>query len=159
MPNGQMCLQTTCLCRPIQHVDRGHLGDLTSHCVSLQHIWLPTRWRHIRKEAFMFCNALTEVDVPPTLRYIAHLAFFDCGQLARFTLMGHKNNLENPMQKTIPSPCALASQFQRGSISSLLTEKTPPDMTGRNRLENTKRTVILHCFTRALHDSFNNSGQ
>ena len=39
------------------------------------------------KEAFMFCTALKEIHIPPTLQYIAHRAFFDCGQLTQFTQM------------------------------------------------------------------------
>ena len=44
----------------------------------------------------MFCNALIEVDIPPTLRYIAHRAFFDCGQLTRFTLTGKRTTWRGP---------------------------------------------------------------
>jgi len=60
-------------------------GSTFSHCVSLQHIWLPHTLLQIHKEAFI--SALREVDIPPTLRYIAHKAFLDCGQLAQFKLM------------------------------------------------------------------------
>ena len=41
-------------------------GSTFSHCVNLERIWLPTKLRHIRKEAFMFCNALIEAEIPPT---------------------------------------------------------------------------------------------
>ena len=53
-----------------------------SHCVSLIDIRLPSTLQEIQAEAFVGCLALTSVDLPVKLRYIAHnKAFGDCGEL------------------------------------------------------------------------------
>ena len=40
--------------------------------------------------AKMACCSLQSVDIPPTLRYVAHKAFFDCSQLTHLALMPGK---------------------------------------------------------------------
>ena len=97
-------------------------GSTFSHCVNLERIWLPTyKMRNIRKEAFMFCNALIEVHIPPTLQYIAHSAFFDCGQLTRFTQVSKPTTWRGPYAES--NSFALCSRFAIPRWINLL----PPD--------------------------------
>ena len=61
-----------------------------SHCIRLQHIWLPKTLQTIHVKTFMDCAILREIEVPPTLRYIASKAFLDCTLLTNLTLMPGK---------------------------------------------------------------------
>ena len=62
-----------------------------------------------------------EVDIPPTLRYIAHRAFFDCEQLTRFTLTGKRTTWRGPYAES--NSFALCSRFEIPKWINLL----PPD--------------------------------
>ena len=46
-----------------------------SSCVRLQHLWLPWTLQTIHVKTFMDCGILEEIEVPPTLSYIADRAF------------------------------------------------------------------------------------
>ena len=62
----------------------------------------------------MDCAILKEIDVPPTLRYIASKAFLDCTCLTGLNLMRG----EGLMLNTRPLTCATGLSFRSGSTSS-----------------------------------------
>lgn len=78
-------------CKILTHVDLSCTAicaiheSTFSHCVSL----LRKTLRDIHKKAFMACCSLQSVDVPLTLRYGAHKAFFDYSQLTHLALMAN----------------------------------------------------------------------
>ena len=72
-----------------------------SYCVRLQLLWLPKTLHTIQVtihvKAFMGCAILQEIEVPPTLRYIANKAFLDCTWLTGLTLMpGERTTWRGP---------------------------------------------------------------